>query len=264
MDRTTKVWLALISLVLVALLVTLWIGPPFASAGAAPAPGQPSAYLSTQTIIGAMIVGLFTGIIGSLFTGFFNERGKQLALTAEQQKILEQLRNATQAVKQIEADISLKRYIGETEIQYREKQLAEFYGPIYGATKLTGKIWRLYMEGKLSSIAPEVNQLFQEQNIEIAKVLKNKFYLVEGAEIPQSFQAFLTSVTLYNIGTAKGGGFSPKDIAELPEAKFPDEFFSYIENTTTKLKAELDSLYRTHRLVTTGASSPPFAAPPER
>jgi len=71
---------------------------------------------------------------------------------------------------------------------------------------------------------------------------------LKGAVIPQSFQAYLTSVTLYNLGTAKGGGFSPKEISDLPEASFPEEFFKNINETTKFLKSELDRLYKKYRL----------------
>jgi hypothetical protein len=239
------------SLVLCALLLILWLGPPTVQPSAQPSTTpaeQTPAYLSTQTIIGAMIVGLISGIIGALCTGFFTERGKQLAITTAQERILQELRDTTKAVKQIEADISLRRYVGEAEVEYREKQLAEFYGPIYGSIKLTGRLWRLYIEGKLAPIGAEMNQLFREQNNEIVQVLKSKFYLVEGDKIPSSFSDYLTSVMLFNIGTVKGGGFSPQEIANLPEAKFPTDFFNYIISTTEALKAALDKLYKEYRL----------------
>jgi len=149
--------------------------------------------LGNQNIGVAIIIAVFSAVIGAPMTGFFTETGRQIAIEKSQKEILRQLKDATEMVKKIESDKSLQSFVGEAEIKYGEKQLAEFYGPIYGATNLTGGIWKLYLAGKLTSVAPELNYFFNDQNNQFAEILKKNFHLLEGG----SYSTVLSS--LFNI-----------------------------------------------------------------
>jgi hypothetical protein len=76
------------------------------------------------------------------------------------------------------------------------------------------------------------------------RILVTKLHLVEGAKVPQHFVHWATSVTLWNIYTAREDQpWVPDEVAALPLMKYPDEFDEHICKTTEQLKQRLNELY---------------------
>jgi hypothetical protein len=193
--------------------------------------------------------------------GYFAALAKRLVAAQSFQQVLRETKETKELVARVELAMSQAKVIEETELAYRERQLAEFYGPIYGAVKSTGRLWKLWAGGRLDPIGREVLEYFRRQNELIVEILKTKFYLVEGDQIPESFSSYLTSVMIFNIGPRVGNGYTPQVVADLPEAAFPEEFFTYIITTTEQLKRNLAQLYAEHKFVIRGATETKMAKP---
>jgi len=132
------------------------------------------------------------------------------------------------------------------DVELRKQQLAELYGPIYSYLQLNTEIYKLWMAKKLEGINTEVVDLFQKQNQKVVEILSTKMHLLEGELLPPSFIKYMTSVTIWNIYTENDSlnHVVPSQVAELPEAKYPDQFEEYIRKTTEHLKKELNDLRR--------------------
>jgi hypothetical protein len=198
---------------------------------------------TVKVLLSSALAGLIGATIGAWLGAYFGKRGEIAGLQARFHTVLEQTKCTTELVRRIEEELKRQTAVGETELAYRERQLAEFYGPIYGSIKSSGKLWRLQSAGKLTPIANEVTEFFRQHNSEVVQILKAKSHLVDGAEIPECFASYMASVTLYNIGTRVGGGFTHGDVSNLEEARFPEEFFSYIIETTQRLKRRQQELF---------------------
>jgi hypothetical protein len=135
--------------------------------------------------------------------------------------------------------------VGTSALEFRKLQLSEFYGPIYAYAKLNEQLYDIWMAGKLQDINLEIIAQFRRQNERIVEILATKLHLVEGDQLPPSFTHFTTSVTLWNLYTARRDQpWLPEQVAALPQAKFPKEFQEYIYATTEKLKKTLNDLHK--------------------
>jgi hypothetical protein len=200
---------------------------------------QSLALLALTTLITSAI----GAILGSL-AGYYRTRAEREAAHRDFHRVLSEAQTTTDAIKRIEQQFARGNIVFAAEIAYRQRQLAEFYGPIYASLKLTVRLWRLLSDGKIGSVRPPVMDLFRAQNEMILKLLQSKFDLVEGDTIPACFARYATAVTLFNFGTRVGDNNNPPDIAGLEEARFPQEFVDYVVETTEELKRTLARLYR--------------------
>jgi hypothetical protein len=207
---------------------------------------------------GWTVSGILIGAVIAFLAGYWRRRGEDLAAHAHFATMLQEQTALRKAIQDVESRFTQSKFIGENELTFRQKQLAELYGPIYGTIKTTGRLWKLWMEGKLSEISPQIKELFWRQNDYIVELLRTKAHLIEGDSVPTCFAKYTTSVTIFNIGTRVGkDGYSPWPISELPEAANPEEFFRHIDETTKLLKRNLDRLYREHGYtIRTGIAGP--------
>ena len=91
----------------------------------------------------------------------------------------------------------------------------------------------------------EIIAQFRKQNERVVEILATKLHLVEDGQPPPAFTHFMTSVTLWNLYTARPDQpWLPEHVAALPQAKYPKEFDEYIYATTEKLKKTLDDLHK--------------------
>ena len=58
---------------------------------------------------------------------------------------------------------------GKAELEYRERQLEEFYGPIYSYLESNKLIYPLWLDGKLTEVNYEVIKMFKAQNDHITR-----------------------------------------------------------------------------------------------
>src|ERR1700752_4433724 len=90
--------------------------------------------------------------LGALFTGFFTERGKQVAITRHFQELKKQLAANTELTKGIEGQLSREEWFGKGEFEYRCQQLSQLYGPLYGHLKTTKDLYELWVAGQLKAV----------------------------------------------------------------------------------------------------------------
>src|SRR5207237_4909233 len=91
--------------------------------------------------------------------GYFGERGKHIALQHDIRILQTQLRENTELTRTIERSFSREDYLWRSELAFREKQLAEFYGPVYGTLKSQVQIYWLWRHGKMDEKNLEVKRL---------------------------------------------------------------------------------------------------------
>jgi hypothetical protein len=134
------------------------------------------------------------------------------------------------------------------DLEYRKRQIEEFYGPIYASLKLNSEIYTLWLDGHLKDVNQDVITTFKQNNDEITTILKTKAHLIDGANYPPEFTKFLTSTTIWGLYcTRPEQPYIPQDVADLPAVKWPEEFQSHIFTKTEELKKNLDGLLIKYR-----------------
>jgi hypothetical protein len=150
------------------------------------------------------------------------------------------------ATFQHELDIDAKRQelTIKSRIEYRERQLAEFYGPIYAILKRGRPVHKLWIGGRLDQIDKQLRELSVTSNNAIVEIILHKSHLIDGDEIPQSFIHYLSHVVIWHAHLEAGIGGVTVSESELPEAYYPISFENDVFETTERLKRELDALHR--------------------
>lgn len=163
--------------------------------------------------------------------------------------IEQNLSNRIEEVKHLlKVDESRRDALIKSQISFKERQLSEFYGPIYAELKRGQPIYGLWTAGRLHEIEKDVCELFVKSNDAITQLLLTKSHLIRGDTIPKSFTDFLTHVAVWHAFLRTEHGGIPLSVADFPEAYFPIPFREEIFATTEALKRELDTLYRTYGL----------------
>jgi hypothetical protein len=151
----------------------------------------------------------------------------------------------------LEVDLTKRQLTIQSQIERKERQLSEFYGPIYAMLKRGRTLVRLLLDGKLDPIREQFWVLAYKTNSEIETILLTRSHLIEGQVMPLSFIQFLTHVPLWRAwGEATGGTPPPKE--EIPEAWYSTTFEADVYETTERLKRELDDLYARYGLERAG------------
>ncbi|HEX7314358.1 MAG TPA: hypothetical protein VF297_10570 [Pyrinomonadaceae bacterium] len=131
----------------------------------------------------------------------------------------------------------------KSQIEFKERQLSEFYGPIYSRLKRGRALVRLWKDGKLAEINQQFWELARKTNTEIEDIILTKSHLIDGDEIPKSFIQFLTHVPIWHGFMETSHGSVPFSQEDFPEAYYTEEFEKDIYSTTEKLKKDLKMLY---------------------
>lgn len=136
----------------------------------------------------------------------------------------------------------------ETDLEFRKRQLEEFYGPIYASLKLSSQIYPLWKDGKFEEVNQDIIDLFKAQNDEITEILKNKVHLMDGADFPPEFIQFMTSATIWGLYcTRRDHPYLPEHLQDFDTLKWPEEFENHIFTKTEELKRALDALLIQYR-----------------
>jgi hypothetical protein len=200
--------------------------------------------LTLATLAATTLVTTLVGTIVGSVASYYRTKAEREAMHRDFQRVLAETRFTTEMVKRIEQQFAQGNIVFALENVYRQRQLAEFYGPIYASLHLTSRLWHLLSDGRIGSICNSVMDLFREQNELILKLHQTKFDLVEGGRIPGSFAKCATAITLFHLGTRSGpDNNNPPDVGSLEDAKFPHEFTDYISSTTEELKQNLARLH---------------------
>lgn len=138
---------------------------------------------------------------------------------------------------------------GKAELEYRAKQLEEFYGPIYSYLESNKVIYPLWLNGKLKEVNYEIIKMFKTQNDRINDIIANKAHLIDGDKMPEEFTAFVTSSKIWNLYCIREEEpYFPDHVANLPEAKWPVRFEEHIHSKTIELKHRLNELYDMYKI----------------
>jgi len=135
----------------------------------------------------------------------------------------------------------------QSQIQFKERQLSEFYGPIYALLKRIRPIDDLWNKGKLETIDEAAKKVMRDSNDRIVEIILTKSHLIQGDQIPKSYTQFLTHVPVWHAfldHPSKNWSAYQK----LPEAFYDTAFEQEVYATTEQLKRDLYQLYQEYGL----------------
>jgi hypothetical protein len=145
-------------------------------------------------------------------------------------------RQAERFKHELGVDATKRELLLRSQIDFRERQLSEFYGPIYAYLKRGRPIYDLWKAGKLQELSESMRALFMHANDEIVKIILSKGHLIRGPEIPEPFTQYLTHVAVWHAYADTPHASVPFAPTEFPEAFYPPAFEREIFQTTEALK----------------------------
>jgi hypothetical protein len=178
-----------------------------------------------------------------IFKNETNEKYRQRQLIAElenQQK---------QQISELENQIAIARY--NAELEFIEKQISEFYWPIYLRLEKDNVMWT-----RIKSLSPEKNVLPEAASIaiekefilknhqEIVEIIESKIHLAENTtnskDLINELLKYIKHVAVYKtIRSVKElERFNPVDMNE----PFPEKLFPLIENNFRELQNRYEYL----------------------
>lgn len=193
--------------------------------------------------IGA-IGGAFAATFAAFFKGYFGNRGKNLATKHDIENLQNQLEENTNITKRVERSYSREDVLWRSELDYRERQLSELYGPAYAIVKTEADIYSLWMEGRMTEVNLKVKQYFHERNNKMTDLIINKAHLIEGAEMPDCFVRYITDAVVFGLyAVPTEHGQVPQELANHPRVQVSSDFNDHIIKTTERLKSRVEFLH---------------------
>ncbi|MGB7923481.1 MAG: hypothetical protein WCF57_09570 [Pyrinomonadaceae bacterium] len=213
---------------------------------------------TTITIVAFIGNELFKNVLGRKLEAFKNElssqaKARELALISEFDKQLEAIRH------ELGVDAKTRELTLKSQIEFKERQLAEFYGPIYALLKRGDPIIKNWKLGRLKDVGQQIKVKLIKANNQIEEIILNRSHLIEGDEISDSFIGFLTHVTVLHAYVDAGYEVVPLSKEQFPEAYFNEDFANEIFRTTISLKRELHDLYIRYGLFDSNTGIAEFA-----
>jgi hypothetical protein len=151
-------------------------------------------------------------------------------------RALERFRHA------LDIDATRRQLTANSQIQFKEKQLAEFYGPIYAFLKRIRPIDDLWNEGQVKEVDDAIIKLIRESNDRIVEIILSKSHLIRGSTIPESHTRFLTHVAVWHaFWDHPNADWS--QYGKIRDAQYDRGFEKEVFDTTELLKRELQLLY---------------------
>ena len=209
------------------------------------------AWLSTETgkLVVAFVGGLLLATIASLAKGYFSVRGKNIATKHDLFQLQKQLTENTEITKKVEQRFSQEDVLWRSELDYREQQLREFYGPAYGILKTENDIYDLWMKRQMDDVNWDVKKYFHNDNNMIRELIIKKAHLIEGETMPDCFVKFITNSVVFGLyAVPSENGAIPAHLEENPRVKYPFDFDTHIIETTERLKARIELLHKKYAL----------------
>ncbi|WP_374685687.1 hypothetical protein [Promineifilum sp.] len=132
-------------------------------------------------------------------------------------------------------------------IEYLERQLTEFYGPISALLSINKGILKITYDPDTGVYAKDVPPEFLRElketvmipnTIAIVEIIKENFHLIDSSIVPSHMVNFVVHAQVWPIYSKHG--IERKKY--LDRFRFPQEFAEYITATTNTLKAEYLSL----------------------
>ena len=146
--------------------------------------------------------------------------------------------------QQLQIGTTLHELTLKSQIEFRERQLGEFYGPICAILKRGQLLYKVFEDGKLTGIETAINDVLVEGNNTIVSILLQKSHLIADDKIPDSHIHFLTHVAVWHALQRSKPRIPPPSKATFPEAHYPEQFEADILRTTEQLKRQLFDLHK--------------------
>jgi hypothetical protein len=196
--------------------------------------------------IEGIVAGGVGGTVVAFLRGFFGESGRQRAIERNFENLKQQLRQNTELIKEIENRFLMEDWFEKGEFEYRCRQIAELYGPLYGYLKTNKDLYELWMAGKMHPVNWQIKQLLADQNKMIIDLVRSKVHLLDEGEMPPCLIRLITSALVWNLycPVSPEGGIPP-ELSQDERVKFPAEAVQYIFQKTEEIKRKRDDLYRT-------------------
>jgi hypothetical protein len=143
---------------------------------------------------------------------------------------------------QLGLDSKRRELVLKSQIDFKEKQLSEFYGPIYALLKQIRPLDDLWNAGKLGAADRSIVAAIRKANDRIVEIILAKSHLVQGDRIPEYFPRFLTHVAVWH-AYMDDSKTDWSVYAGLPEAQYDVTFEDEVFRMTEALRMELRHLY---------------------
>jgi hypothetical protein len=134
-----------------------------------------------------------------LVRGLRSREGKELRNRQDVEFLRTDLRENTEITKSVDQKFGRSDVLWRGELAFRQQQLAELYGPVYGLVTSQEDIYALWMDGRMNEKNFEVKKLFSAQNASIRDLIVAKAHLIEGSVMPDSFVRFFTSTLIFDL-----------------------------------------------------------------
>jgi hypothetical protein len=175
---------------------------------------------------------------------YITKRGEHLATKHDLSDLQDQLEENTEITTRIAQAHTREDVLWRSELEYRERQLSELYGPVYGYVETCQELYDLWMEGKTAAINLPIKKRLAEQNKCIRDLLISKAHLIEGSEMPESMKRYATSTIIFDLYAAPTEeGNVPEPLRSDPRTVYPFKFDEHIIETTERLKKRIDELH---------------------
>jgi hypothetical protein len=90
---------------------------------------------------------------------YFTEIGKHLATKHDLADFQKQLEENTEITTRIAQAHTREDVLWRSELEYRERQLSELYGPAYGYVETCQELYNLWMEGHCCPVNERINSI---------------------------------------------------------------------------------------------------------
>lgn len=196
-------------------------------------------WLNVSSLMGSALGATLFGWLGA----YVAVKGKNFATRQDVEFLRTDLRANTEITKSVDQKFSRSDVLWRGELAFRQQQLAELYGPVYGLLTSQEDIYELWMGGGMGEKNLEIKQLFSMQNAKIRELIVTKTHLIEGNVMPDSFIRFFTSTLIFDLYAATTNeGQVPSHLRDYPRSAYPVDFNNHVVSVTEALKARIEAL----------------------
>jgi hypothetical protein len=199
--------------------------------------------LSELINVPALIGSALGATIFGWFGAFVAVKARNFATRQDVEFLRKDLRTNAEIMKAVDQSYTRSDILWRSELDFRQRQLADLYGPIYGYVKSQGDLYKMWMSGAMAEKNLEIKKLFSLQNATIRELIITKAHLIDGGAMPDSFVRFFTSTLIFDLYAASTNeGKVPQNLREDRRSAYPLDFNDHIILVTEALKARIQSL----------------------
>ena len=191
------------------------------------------------------------GLLGGWLGAYAKVKGEHLATREDFDEALRQLRQNTQAVEDVKQQLVDRSRRIESSAHYVERQIQEFYGPIFNLLHqivVANHVQHAILAGSHLSLEHRnaVIRFFQERYFfpvhrEVNEILKTKLYLIRGTVLPDSYYKYLRHALQEQAQAQlwQDGQIDTSYVAGMP---YPNEIYSLVKRDLDFLMARYEAL----------------------